>query len=484
MDGTRVELLERLHRWSVDPASPPLVLLDGMAGTGKSAIARSFCNQLRENDLLGASFFCSRLGSADRRDAKRIIPTLAVSLCRADESYRDALLPILETEGISSDSNLGMQVTKLLEIPLALSRTRLHPFVLVVDALDECDGADLVKDLLTNLTAVSPSLPVKFFLTSRPEPHIRSRFLSLDVYSRVVLPLHNIDASPDISRYLTTRLHAVRLERPDLVPPNWPGKEDVRDLMHRAGNLFVYAFTAVEYIQENPIDNLRTLARIGVVEAGASGLDTLYMHVLQSAIHKPGANAEKINQILACILSAREPLSASTCAALLSISVYQLRSFLDHLHAVVHVPSDMRGPLSTFHASFKEFIESPERAGASMCIPSPDSNHELASVSFEVMRSDELHFNMSGCSTSYQSTNEQTLTEAPTHLLYACTHWAYHLVDATEAEDIASLLESVEAVFVPKFLFWVETFCLAKKSYAAANALLNIINSKALVRIA
>ncbi|KAJ7792036.1 hypothetical protein B0H14DRAFT_2395020, partial [Mycena olivaceomarginata] len=46
LEGTRVDLLADLRAWSRDPDVPRIFWLDGMAGTGKSAIARSFCHML------------------------------------------------------------------------------------------------------------------------------------------------------------------------------------------------------------------------------------------------------------------------------------------------------------------------------------------------------------------------------------------------------------------------------------------------------
>ncbi|KAJ6609272.1 hypothetical protein B0H10DRAFT_1954799 [Mycena sp. CBHHK59/15] len=60
MPGTRVGILTELMAWATDPESPPIYLLTGMAGAGKSAIARSFARLLDREMLLGASFFCSR----------------------------------------------------------------------------------------------------------------------------------------------------------------------------------------------------------------------------------------------------------------------------------------------------------------------------------------------------------------------------------------------------------------------------------------
>ncbi|KAJ6454971.1 hypothetical protein C8R45DRAFT_597186 [Mycena sanguinolenta] len=87
LKGTRVELLADLQAWSRDPNSPKIFWLDGMAGTGKSAIARSFSHLLQKHNQLGGSFFCLR-GDANRSNPKHIIPTLAVQFASQDETYK------------------------------------------------------------------------------------------------------------------------------------------------------------------------------------------------------------------------------------------------------------------------------------------------------------------------------------------------------------------------------------------------------------
>ncbi|KAJ7833331.1 hypothetical protein B0H14DRAFT_2178507, partial [Mycena olivaceomarginata] len=72
LEGTRVDLLADLRAWSRNPDSPRIFWLDGMAGTGKSAIARSFCHMLRDDKQLGGSFFCLR-GDANRGNPTRIL---------------------------------------------------------------------------------------------------------------------------------------------------------------------------------------------------------------------------------------------------------------------------------------------------------------------------------------------------------------------------------------------------------------------------
>ena len=72
------------------------------------------------------------------------------------------------------DYNMEQQVGCLLEKPLhgtSLDRQR-PPLVLVIDALDKCTDAEEVKQLMNKLLSVCKDLPVNFFLTSHPQPHV------------------------------------------------------------------------------------------------------------------------------------------------------------------------------------------------------------------------------------------------------------------------------------------------------------------------
>jgi hypothetical protein len=154
MKDTRVSLLEELHQWSGDISAPPIFWLDGMAGTGKSAIARSFCRF--QNQRLGGSFFCLR-GHESRANVKRILPTLAWFLASKLSQYQTALLPILREAPDVADCSIPRQVKLLLETPFhRVSDNRQRPpLVLVIDALDECANPEEVQQLLNKLLSVS-----------------------------------------------------------------------------------------------------------------------------------------------------------------------------------------------------------------------------------------------------------------------------------------------------------------------------------------
>jgi len=466
MEGTRVSLLNVLRQWSMDVTTPPIFWLDGMAGTGKSAIARSFCLFLDDEQRLGGSFFCLR-GDESRATVKRILPTLACFLARRDSQYQTSLLKILQDVPDVADSTIALQVKFLLEKPLrsvSVNQQR-PPLVLTIDALDECSDAEGVKQLLNKLLSVSKDLPVKFFLTSRPEPHIIAGFqLSRPDFHRI-LRLHEIEkdvVEADISLYLHKKLNDIRSSCPSIFPSEWPTPGDIKILTRLSGKLFIYAFTAVKYIgAKNHVNRLQTLTDL-TSDAGQpfyGSLDKMYSLVLSAALDPTESTLEEIRlskRILGSIISIREPLRLFGLARLLMVAPGDIWANTDRIRAVVNVPPiGEDGVVSTFHASFADFLTS-RRAPQNIRITLSAAHRDLANGCLKIMNSD-LHFNIADCKTSHLLNSEQTLVAIPAYLKYASVHWAHHIY---AAED-ASLLPDLENLILEKFLFWLEVLSVS-----------------------
>ena len=101
------------------------------------------------------------------------------------------------------------QFEKLLQEPMQAVRVAMpEGLVVVIDRLDECDEGDASRLFLETLLKVTVDLPIKFFVTSRPEPLIREKMLAPG-YMRSVLYLHEIEGSiveADIKKYITEAL--------------------------------------------------------------------------------------------------------------------------------------------------------------------------------------------------------------------------------------------------------------------------------------
>ena len=82
--NTRVELQRQIKEWAKDMNGKPIFWLNGMAGTGKSTVARTVAWSFADEGHLGASFFFKK-GEGDRGTA----------------SCRNARDTIIESEGKS-----------------------------------------------------------------------------------------------------------------------------------------------------------------------------------------------------------------------------------------------------------------------------------------------------------------------------------------------------------------------------------------------
>ncbi|EMD31449.1 hypothetical protein CERSUDRAFT_127336 [Gelatoporia subvermispora B] len=487
MQGTREALLGDLKAWSGDSAAPPIFWLNGMAGTGKSAIARSLCLILRRAGVFGGSFFCSR--GTNRDDIKRIIPTLTVSLACQFPAYKRALSEALRKHPDAGHDRVEVQVERLLRGPLREAFGDVLPtLVLVIDALDECADQKATSTVLTHLLQVSPHMPIKFFVTSRPEQHIRAQFERGDLRIQRILRLHDIETSiveTDLALYIRHRLHEIRRsmaasEPSYSFPPQWPTDADIVTLACHAGKLFIYAFTATEYIQT--VDPVGRLCRcIGLeITTGKpfyGPLDDVYTFILDKALDPKHYEAEElhtIRRILAAILTVREHLSLDILANLIGIPAQRIRVMLQALHAVVDVPPlDDVGVISTFHASFGDFMTTPERAGQFL-IDRQTGHRDLADCCIRIMDSELLHFNVNECTTSYLPNDKQLCAALPKQLTYGCSYWSYHIV---ALEDASSQLQQLDFILSRKLLLWLEVISTLRQPNRASIMIMQVLTA-------
>ncbi|KAE8363618.1 hypothetical protein BDV27DRAFT_158635 [Aspergillus caelatus] len=182
--GARTELLlKKIDEWAVLPEGKCLFWLNGDPGTGKSTIARTVAKTFQERRLLGASFFFTS-GKGDRGNAALFFPTITTQLFTRIPRLRAAILQVLRDNPGISAKPLKEQFDKLLLEPLLSLERPKHqssPLVIVIDALDECDGDNDIRAILQLLPHVQElnSIRLRFFITSRPYSSIQRGFQSI-----------------------------------------------------------------------------------------------------------------------------------------------------------------------------------------------------------------------------------------------------------------------------------------------------------------
>ena len=182
-------------------------------------------------------------------------------------------------------------------------------------------------------------------------------------------------------------------------------------------------------------------------------LDNVYEFVLTRASNTAKVEPKELEatqQVLACILTARMPLSIAVLAEILKRRTEVLRALLRRLRSVVHVPDDVNQPeLRTVHASFDDYLL--ERAAAGLRI-SAALGDELLARGCIIIMAEQLHFNISKSRTSHEP-NSVRPSSITLSLEYACLQWAYHLSGFTRT---VAFDEQLKDIFCPRFLFWLE----------------------------
>ena len=133
LKGTRESVLSEIEDWIEDSATP-VFWLNGLAGTGKTTIARTIAERAFASGRLGASFFCSR-SFEDRSNLRLIFPTLASQLARKYPDFRSRLISLLRRNLDFVHEPLQDQMQMFLVEPLQSTGIST---VIVIDALDEC----------------------------------------------------------------------------------------------------------------------------------------------------------------------------------------------------------------------------------------------------------------------------------------------------------------------------------------------------------
>ncbi|KAG6824306.1 hypothetical protein H0H92_007272 [Tricholoma furcatifolium] len=253
LPGTRTDILLELEAWArdSDPKTPTVYWLNGIADSGKSTICQSFCHQAFADGRLGASFFCSRDTEA-RSNLDMIFPTLSFQLACHFPEIRSHIVEVLKSCPDVAKESLFNKLEALLLVPLEQSSLSI---LIVIDALDECKDSGPTSILLSLLSHHIQRIPhVKWFITGCPEPPLRQGFRTpgLQPITKTFI-LHDVTAANidhDISFYLSTHLSKGLRERSGLdLPEIWPPDNEIQALTIKCNGLFIFASTAVTYIQ-------------------------------------------------------------------------------------------------------------------------------------------------------------------------------------------------------------------------------------------
>jgi hypothetical protein len=481
MKGTRRDVLLQLENWLKDGQDKHVFWLNGLAGTGKSTIAQTFAEMSFADGKLGASFFCSR-DLDERSNLRSIFPTLAFQLAHRDPRFRRELLPVLTASPDVGREALCSQVEKLIVGPFKATQT---PTLIIIDALDECQDEEPASALLSVLSRYVDAIPlVKFFITGRPEPRIRSGFrLELLRPHTDILRLHDIkpeSVNSDIKLFFRTRLADITKHRSDCdFTEEWPSSSDINILCKKAAGLFIFASTVVKFVASQHYQPYTRLARIislpqDTSQEGEFGLNHLYTQVLMQAFCDVDSGAEELYQdfrsVVGAVLLVFNPLSIKNLSGLLCgfDTPSNITTILRPFHSLLLVPDNMEEPVRIFHKSFPDFLTNPDQCKDKNFFVDPLAHHEELLLSCLNLMKEKLKRNI--CNLDDYTTLDE-VEDLPTQrrvcigepLEYACHFWTKHLLKAPRSGSGAERVQkAIDKFFTTHLLCWIEVLILMR----------------------
>ncbi|KAF1985199.1 hypothetical protein K402DRAFT_394897 [Aulographum hederae CBS 113979] len=495
LPDTRVKLLREIYDWADGRDERCIFWLNGLAGTGKSTIARTVARKYYDQKRLGASFFFSR-GGGDVSHAGKFVTSIAWQLASNVPTLDQYVCDVIKERRDIASQSLRDQWQQLVLRPLSrLSGSSGSPFyMLVVDALDECDNDKDIR-LIVHLLAEAQSLEMarlRVFLTSRPEVPIRNGFVDVPDDDHKDFILHNISPSiidQDISIFLKHDFELIAKE--GSLDTGWPGPEIIKRLVCNASGLFIWAATVCRFVREGKrfarkrLNDILENSSVGV-NAAEKRLNEIYITVLRSCIFAEYLEEEVeelrsiLKGLLGSIITLLSPLSTQSLSKLLHTAQVEVDQTLDDLHAILYIPKDPTLPLRLHHPSFRDFLFEKSRC-EEFWVDEKQAHQDLADRCIKLM---EISLKQDICSVKApniliaDAETAQIEQYLPLEVQYACRYWIDHVQKSgTQLYD-----DSQVHRFLQKYLlYWLEALGWMKKlsdGIHAISTLESFVSSK------
>ena len=343
LPGTRQWLFDELSTWFSDEHSNSnVMILTAGPGVGKSVFAAEVCNIYAEHGKLAACHFCQYNKSRDYSDPRKIIESLASSMCDNIAGFKIKLDDQLQRS--HSRETLSDAFRVLLNDPLHALGER-EPMLLVIDALDESavGGKSAFLELISD---EFPNLPqwIKILITSRPELPLKEKLQHLKPVH--VIP-HDTNNTADLLKYLQNSLSPICND--DAV---------LKSLAWKCEGSFLYAY----YTQLELKETTKQLTTENISELVPKGIGGFYQKQFQRLRKQlKTINSSEVNlkRFLEVLVAAKGPLPLSLlpdCLGLPDDTEYEVREAIDEvISSILPVYDDC---LTVYHKSLRDWLTS------------------------------------------------------------------------------------------------------------------------------
>jgi hypothetical protein len=396
--------------------------------------------------------------------ASKFFPTIAMQLTNIIPYFKKYLFESLAKHQDVADLSLADQWNHLIVEPLSNLRCKPQQIqlLIVIDALDECDGDTDIRIVLRLFAEIQTITLVQFrvLITSRPETPIRLGFDTMDAILHHDMRLDDVDRTivdQDISRFLESQFSEISQEYENL-GPDWPGLDKINILVQKSEGLFIYAATVCRFIKT--FDRWSPEALLGTIIPYDSGnkrlnrkrkrtvpttspfteLDNIYTNILEHSLKriKSPRDMEEIaseaREIVSTIAILFQPQPLSTLSSILDMDQHTIQLRLKYLGSLLSIPDDRNIPIRPLHPSFRDFLFDNSRCSSSYFSSNEEADHlRLTDLCLDILsehlKEDICNVQQPGIAASDVKKAKIKQAISP-EAEYACIYWIQHVINS------------------------------------------------------
>ncbi|KAI4689374.1 uncharacterized protein J4E88_002726 [Alternaria novae-zelandiae] len=182
------------REWRSPPA-PRYFWLKGTPASGKSMLASYVIEFLQDSPV--CHYFFNK-GDKTDNNVSSFLRSMALQMAQINPVVRSAIFR-LSQKGPPIDARNQRTIWKTVFTSCVFHVTFPTPHYWVVDALDEAADRGTLNECFSLLSKIDENIPLKIFVTSRPDPALDDLFVQLPLVQEYISPE---DLLPDISSYV------------------------------------------------------------------------------------------------------------------------------------------------------------------------------------------------------------------------------------------------------------------------------------------
>lgn len=480
-------MLHDIRTWIDGNSEKGIYWLNGMAGTGKTTISLTIAHEYHQKKRLGASFFFSR-GGGDLASTKKFAATVAIQLAEQSPELRQLIFDATTLNPRIGHLNLYNQWEKLVLEPLGLleSSSVQRPLLIIVDALDECDDekdVGMLIECFASTIANVKEIPIRIFITSRPELPIHLTISRVSINLRQHFTLHSIEqAIVDGDLRIYYQHHLSQLSQRYMWNQHIILDDVIQLLVEKTHGLFIYAATACRFIKEGGRNSEKRMLNLSASGSSTSEaekeLDNIYTTVLESSFRAELSSKEAVElqpefqKIVGSVMVLFDTLALTDLVDIINGQKERVESMFNNLRSVLDISENDRRQISILHPSFRDFLLNPGRCShKTFRIPAKQLHYELFERCLAIMHG-SLPKNI--CKLRDPAAKARDITKDQVDrcisfpIQYACRYWIQHLQKSgRDWMDHGGM----KKFFWTDFLGWLEVLSLLGRLSEGINQL-------------